>query len=86
MKTDHGILAVLAFSCRFFSEPGGTPRFDSSMKLVEWALLPVFAPFRKSRSREPGATEMCLFPASAPLDMLELRGIWETWGELKMAG
>jgi hypothetical protein len=29
---------------------------------------------------------MCLFPATAPLDMLELRGLGETWGELEMAG
>ena len=36
-------------------------------------LLPVVAPSRKSRSREQSAAEMCLFPASAPLDMLELR-------------
>ena len=54
--------------------------------MMEWALLPVVAPSRKSRSREPGAKEMCLFPASAPWDMLELRGIGKTWGELEMAG
>jgi len=69
-----------------FSEPGGILRFDSSMKMMEWALLPVVAPSRKSRSREPSAAEMCLFPATAPLDMLELRGMGETWGELEMAG
>jgi hypothetical protein len=54
--------------------------------MMEWALLPVVAPSRKSRSREPCGAEMCLFPATAPLDMLELRGMGETWGELEMAG
>src|SRR5271157_6611859 len=44
------------------------------MKMKKWALPPVVAPSRKSRSHEQSAVEMCLFPASAPLDMLELRG------------
>jgi hypothetical protein len=54
--------------------------------MMEWALPPLFAPTRKARSRKPGAMETNLFPAPAEWDMLELRGSWETWGELEMAG
>jgi len=54
--------------------------------LMEGTLLPVVSPFGEFRSRETGEAELRLFPESAPMDMLELRGIWETWGELEMAG
>ena len=85
MRLAYEILAVLASSCRF---PGTVwhpaIRFEHEDDGV--GLPPVVAPSRKSRSREQSAAEMCLFPASAPLDMLELRGMGETWGELEMAG
>jgi len=64
----------------------GIPRADSCMKMMEWALPPVLAAARKVRSRRPGETETYLFPVPAALDMLELRGIWEAWGDLEMAG
>ncbi len=54
--------------------------------MMEWALPPRFAAARKARPRQPGAMETYLFPAPAEWDMLELRGIWETWSELEMAG